>query len=207
MPTQNYPLRRGAQDRLEVSYDKGWKNITLRLDGDVLGAYASKADLKEPQTFSLADGSTLKVVFKRGLDLRLNGQALPGSTHDPLKYLNNAYGATYFIGGLNLLVGIVKLVTQADWLPVSGPVLAVMGIIYLALGYGIQRRSLIALVAATVLYTLDTVLLLVTQLQGGSIGTFSAVRIVLLIALFQGFQAISALKKEATATTPSTASD
>ncbi|MBF2037206.1 MAG: hypothetical protein IGR92_17440 [Leptolyngbyaceae cyanobacterium T60_A2020_046] len=156
--TKTYPLRRGAAERVELSYDKGFKNIVLRLGGQELATYPNKSALKDPQTFSLEDGSTLQIRFKRGLDLRLNGHALPGSTHDAMNYLRNAYGAAYAIAILNILLGLIVLVAAPSFLEGFSPIgLLIAGVIYGALGYFIQRQSMIVLAVATVFYCLDTV--------------------------------------------------
>lgn len=66
------------------------------------------------QRFRLADGSSLEVQLKRTLfstDLRVsrNGIPLPGSAGDPATGWKNAYGLMYFIGGLNILIGLLAM--------------------------------------------------------------------------------------------------
>ena len=59
MPTQRYALESGGDKRLEVSWKGFWKNLTVKLDGNVIGTVAGQKELKAGQGFELPDGSVL----------------------------------------------------------------------------------------------------------------------------------------------------
>ncbi|WP_008312180.1 hypothetical protein [Leptolyngbya sp. PCC 6406] len=203
MPTTQHPLRRGADPRLTITYDRGWKNIVLTLDGQELASYPNRKALATAQTFTLEDGSTLSVQFQRGLDLRLNGQPLPDSAQDPMKALAGAYFMAYFLAAMNLIIGFVFVAMN----PEQGALLLltiITAVIYGVLGYLIhKRRSLPALVLITIIYSVDTIVVLVNQAaNGGNIGVVLPIRIAFLFAFIQGFSAIKALKQEAETTAP-----
>ena len=72
-----------------------------------------------------------------------------------------------------------------------GPISIAVALVYAVLGFLTQRRSLIALIIALVLYGLDSVLAL---FSGFNAGIF--VRIIFLYLMWQGVGAIKELNKE-----------
>src|SRR5437588_1583055 len=112
MPSKSYALAAGGLQRLEVEWTGGWKSLTLRLDGREMGSVVGQKELKAGREFGLDDGSTLKVQLFSGfmgteLQLHRNSQPLPGSPSDPAERVRAAAGVTYFVGGLNIVLGLL----------------------------------------------------------------------------------------------------
>lgn len=157
------------------------------------------------QEFQLQDGSTLKVQLVKKfttteLQVLRNGQPLPGSASDPEARLKTAYGMVFFIAGLNIVLGLAAGIFQVEFLQSIGISFysIIFGVVFLVLGYFVQRRSAVALVIAIAVFALDGILGLVTAIsQGydpGAGGTIA--RIFLLIPMIQGVGAIRAIKKQ-----------
>lgn len=150
MPSRSYALEEGNEKRLEVSWQRGWKKVTLKLDGAELAVIEDKADLKAGKTLALPDGSSLDVrVTRKGLELVRGGEPLPGSASSLEQALNPAVVAVFWIGGGNLLLGILGALNVFD-LSFSLPSI-IIGFVFLLLGYYVRRKSAPALGVAILL--------------------------------------------------------
>ncbi len=148
MPKARYPLQRGGEKRLEVSWKIGWKNVVLRLDGIDLGTIATREDVKRGQRFTLQDGSVLEVQLSdKGLELLHDGRPIPGSSSDPNRAIKMAAFVVFWMGGGNLLIGILGIAGGVDIL-LSGWLNVFIGLVFLGLGLRIRRRSAIALMSS-----------------------------------------------------------
>jgi hypothetical protein len=198
MPKQSYPIEQGGMERVTVSWKIFWKNFTVEFDGKEIGTIPNQNELLKGQTFELPDGSNLEVKLARtwaSVDLQLlrNGKPLPGSGADPRRRLKQSYGVLYFIGGLNLVLGLIAWLFQIDFLLEIGMGLysIIVGSIYLLLAFFVQRRSKIALILALAIYGLETVL---GAMNGFDTGVF--IRILFMVVMWQGFGAIKDLGAE-----------
>src|SRR5690242_1086047 len=95
------------------------------MDGNVVGVVPGQRELKAGSDVRLMDGSTLRVQLVRGLlsqEVRVlrDGIPLPGSASDPAQRLKTAYGILFFLGALNVLLGLVAEVAQVDFLLAIG---------------------------------------------------------------------------------------
>ena len=95
MPSRKFSLDPGAPKRVEISWKGFWREVTVKLDGTVVGTIANKKELMEGRQFRLSDGSFLGVqLAKTFLSIKLvvtrNGQPLPGSDSDPGQQLKLA---------------------------------------------------------------------------------------------------------------------
>ena len=163
MPKLKYALERGEDKSLEISWKGGWKNTEVRLKGNLLGVIPNKKELRTGRIFPLPDGTSLKVqFFTTGIRVLRNDKPLPGSISDPAYRLANAFGAIYFIAGLNIVLGFITLLFQVEFLQTLGfgIISVAIGFIFLVLGFFTQRRSRIALIAALIIYGLDCALAL-----------------------------------------------
>jgi hypothetical protein len=215
MPKRKFPLETGGTPRVEVEWKAFWKNTTVRVDGREVGQIANKKMLDAGQEFPLEDGSVLKVQLApttlgnafTGPELLVshNGQPVPGSGSDPVTKLSSAYGVVYFIGGFNILVGILTLIFNIELFggSVGGGASFLYGGIFLALGYFVQKQhSIIALGLAVGLFTADSIATLgfraseagSTAARGGY--GFLVVRIIFIIVMCQGFGAIRQFKQQ-----------
>ena len=164
MPSKKYSLQEGEPERLEISWKGLWKNLTVRVDGRVVGTVAdSKALQFEDNVFALPDGSQLRVALKKGflnagLSVTRDGQAVPGSFEDPQAIIKAAYGVIFFLCGMNLLVGLLAFFMDSPILEQLGAGWASFAVatVYGVLGTLVAtRRSRIALGVAIGLYGFD----------------------------------------------------
>jgi hypothetical protein len=205
MPNQSYALEEGGEKRLMLSWKGAFNDLNVELDGRSIGMIPNQKALIEGQTFPLEDGSTLKVQLNRSLmstELQVlrDGQPLPGSASDPHTRYKNAYMLIYFIAGLNLVLGILASVLNITLLQDLGIGFAsiLVGMVYLILGFFVQRKSSLALILAIILFAADSLFgVVVTVMEGGTPGIAGLlVRVLLLIPMFQGVPAIKALKSK-----------
>ncbi len=203
MPKQSYALEPNGPKRLQISWGAFWKNITITLDGSTIGTIPDQKTLSQGSTFPLPDGSTLSVQLLQslaGAELRVlrDGKPLPGSASDPQIRHKTAYGVLFFIGGLNLLLGLAGLFFENEFLQALGAgwYTLIFGMVFIFLGIFTWRRSQMALVIAIVLFALDGFLSFIAMAQNGSFAFGGLiVRVFLIIPLIQGIGAIGQLKK------------
>ncbi len=191
MPKWKYALEPGGDKSLEISRGpfRWQKKIEVRLNGDLIGAFPDQKELANGQALQLPDGTTLRVQFVRtffaqGFRLLRNDRPLPGSVPDPTTTrFANSVGSIYFIAGLNILLGFAAMIfqmagiehvlgdpeiaTRVNFLQTTGfgiiPVAT--GFLFLVLALFTQRRSLVALIIAVVLYGLESVSVLFSNIQ------------------------------------------
>ena len=199
-----YALEKGGAKRLEISWKGNWKEITIRLDGEVIGTISDIENLKAGQEFALEDGSTLKVWLSRGLvfpRLQIYKNDWPVHTQGfkPAQLLSYVYKLIFFFGGANLAIGLSGTLfhTTLGNLPPAGLLSVILGGLFLVLGFLVMRRSMIALVIAAGILALDMVL---TIFFPPNLPRFALVigivfRILILLVMVQGFGAIKALKQ------------
>ncbi|MFN8443150.1 MAG: hypothetical protein U0175_20415 [Caldilineaceae bacterium] len=203
MAKQRFALEVNGPKRLEISWGMFWRNITIRLDDQIIGTVPSRKELSQGYDIFLPDTSLLNIKFARTfitqeLQVLRNGQPLPGSASDPQSRVNAAANVIFFIAGLNIVVGLIALFFQVDFLLAYGLGIEsiITGLIYAILGFFVKRKSLAALVIAIILFVLDGAFGLVTAVEvGANPGSMVIARIVLLIPMLQGFSAIRNLKK------------
>jgi hypothetical protein len=197
MPTQSYSLEPDGPKRLQATWNAGWKNFSLTLDGKLLGKIPDVRVLRQGQEFKLPDGSILRVQLRRGLTSELHllrdGQPLAGSASDPLLRLRLAYFVLFFTGGLNAAFGILGMFFPTGFFQQLGvgPYNLIVGVAFLVLGYFTLRRSPIALGIAFALLLVETISSL---LEGFSANLF--LNIIFLILLWQGMDALRVLVRQ-----------
>lgn len=205
MPKQSYAFETGGEKRLDISWKGMFNNVDVVMDGQSIGVIPNQKTLRQGQEFTLEDGSILKLQLNRSLmstelQVTRDGQPLPGSASDPQTRYKNAYLLVYFIAGLNLLLGILASLFNIAILQDLGIGFGsiVLGLIYLILGFFVQRKSSLALILAIVLFIADSLFGLVSTVAlGGSPGIAGLIiRVLILVPLFQGIPAIKALKSK-----------
>jgi len=199
-----YALEPGGPKQLEISWKGAWKDITIKFDDQVIGTLSGQKELKVGQQFTLPDGSALSVqlvqkLFSVELQVLRNGQPLPGSSSDPESRLKNAYGMVFFVAGLNLVLGVLAMLFQIEFLQALGIGLfsIIFGVVFLLLGFFVRRRSSIALILAIAIFALDGILGLVSSATNGvdpGVGGLLA-RVILIIPMIQGVPAIRDLRR------------
>jgi hypothetical protein len=204
MPSHSYSLTPGGPQRLVVSWRGVWKDVTIELDGSVVGTIPDQKALSAGQQFALPDGSSLSIQLVQKLTvpelvILHDGQPLPGSASDPQTRLRTAYGMVFLVAGLNIVLGILACVLQVEFLRSIGISVysLVFGVVFLLLGFLVKRRSLAALVIAVLLFALDGILGAVFSiLQGDAPSTAGLLaRVALLVPMIQGISAIRQVRE------------
>jgi hypothetical protein len=164
MPKLKYALEPGGDKTVEISWIGRWKNTVVQFKGNILGTIPNQKELRKGQIFQLPDGTSLNVqLFTSGLRVLRNNTPLPGSSSDPARLLAQAFQSIYIIAGFNIVLGFIAILFQVEFLQTLGfgIISVAFGFIFLVLGFFTQRRSLVALIFALVIFGLDCVLALI----------------------------------------------
>ncbi|MCP4662545.1 MAG: hypothetical protein GY856_44685 [bacterium] len=154
-------LARGEEERLELRWKPGFDELTLLLDGELLGTVPTKRELRVGRSFRLPDGTSLRIrltkdFFGFSLELERDGRPLPDSPGALGPPHRLAYRILYFLAGFNLGGGLFLSVTSAEQLGRVRPGWVLLtGLLYLVLGVLVHRRSAPALVLAIAVYAGD----------------------------------------------------
>jgi len=207
MPKLAFALEEGGEKRLEVLW-KGlykYKDITVSLDGAQVGIIPDHKALLAGQEFQLIDRSIIRVQLvqkfeTKELQVFRNGQPLPGSSSDPQTRLKSAYQIVYFIAAFNIILGVVAFIYNSAALQRVGYGFSsvLVGLVYLTLGFFVQRKSNLALIVVIALFIVDGLLAFYySALRGSHVGgEMIMIRVLFLIPMFQGVGAIRTLKSK-----------
>ncbi|PKO00069.1 MAG: hypothetical protein CVU42_04830 [Chloroflexi bacterium HGW-Chloroflexi-4] len=204
MPKQSFALEPGSTHRLEIQWKGLYKDTTLTLDGVQLGPVLDQGLLRAGQELPLPDGSLLKlhlVSNLAGTELRVtrNGIPLPGSASNPETKVGTAAGIIFFVAGLNLLLGVISLLTRSEFLASLGIgwFSIIFGAFFLVMGFLVKKRSMVALILSIVVFSLDALVGVIGSIAMGGAPAIGGLvfRVFLIIPMVQGVGAITALKK------------
>lgn len=213
MATRKFALTEGGEKRLEIQQPPFSQTRVVKLDGKVISEIANMSALKAGREYLIDDGKTLSIryvnsLLNQGLDVRVDGKPVPGSVSHPGKQLSNTSGAIIIIGAINIIVGIITLAGNRNFLGITGldsRASIVSGIAYAVLAYFVYRHSQIALGLALTGFAIDTIALVLSlsRLMNNPnpnvfAGAFSGlfVRLFFAAMMIQGFFAIRKLKTE-----------
>ena len=202
MPTKVYFLDDQKTESIGITWGFNWKNVSITYAGKVIGTIAHKAELKKGQLFNLTDYKDLSVKLKGEwnpeLELLVNGKEIPDSPTDPNLQLYQTFKAAIGLGILNVLVGLLSSMLNISFLTNLGIGFssAVLGLIVIALSYGVKRRSRLALAAIIALFMLD-IMATFYFLDKDDFNPTSGVilKIIIIIFLLRGFPAIKKLNE------------
>lgn len=204
MPKKQFTLEENGRHTLELTWDSMWRNFTIHYDGaPVAKIQGGGKGMRAGKLITLPDGSELDIRLKNSLmasELAVlrNGRPLPGSATHPLQRIKQAYTIIFIIGVLNLLLGILGLVSTAEWVLLlsGGWITAVFGLFLFLLGWLVKaKHSLPALITAIFMYTADGLLGIAATIAANQMpGTAGLiVRILFIIGMAQGIKAIREL--------------
>ncbi|MDX1995801.1 MAG: hypothetical protein SF029_25690 [bacterium] len=204
MPSVKYALEAGTPKNLEISWERGYKNTTVTLDGHTVGAFTDLKDLKGGREFRLPDGSRLTVNLNQslaGTELRVlrNGQAVAGAANDPVERWKAGYMMALFLGVFNIALGAIAEFGKVDFLLQLG-----VGVFSLAFGAALlllgviawKAKSTIAQALAVLLFAADGILGVIFLMQMAGSGSVPSpagiiVRIFLLIPMVRAVSALN----------------
>lgn len=205
MPTRIYELAPGGVDRLSITWDPGWRNLSASIHGKTLLAGLGPPELEQGRSTTLPDG--------RRLDLRLD----PGTFGSELRVLvDGAYltppqpavrwqleipaAAMFLVGLLTLGIGVFLAVSQTKFpgLDGGGGLQVGLGLVFLFLGFFIRRGSRFAVIAAILLYGADTVAAIIAMIDSQIPPSLGAAlfRFVMLFLVLLGLPAAFRYKNE-----------
>src|SRR5512134_1610684 len=148
MPSLDYPLEKGGPKRLSLI----WVGPTISVlfdDQEVAEVPATTEALRQGHQIGLPDNSILSLQLKKGflvsqLHITRNGVPVPNTPSDPYRKIRNAAQATFILGGLHILVGLGLSTLDSSMI-----LIAILGIIFIGLGFAVRRQSFWALLIVT----------------------------------------------------------
>ena len=192
---KTYALEKGGPKTLEFSWGIGWKDFTIRQDGDVIGTIDDKEALKQGREVTLKDGSRLYVrlnlgILDSGLEILKDGKPLEGSNADPVSRIQSCFGLLLLIAVLNILGAVFAVLflpdeagAKADAL-LFGFLYMFLGFLYVFLALMVRKPSLTALYIAITVIILEVLFGIgIMAMYGGTTSIFGAV-IKILIAVY-----------------------
>lgn len=204
MATNKFYLDEQKTQELVISWRGIWKDITVTLNGNVIGGFENLSHLKQGNVFHLADGSTLGIHYSTeryapGLRIDYNGRPIKGTGGDPDTRLKGVFGIAIFIGALNFIIGAIAEFGDSEFLLNMGAswILMVLGAIITGLGYCVWKfRSAAALIVIILLLVADILLTLYFSMEEGGRPGFggTVLKVFMIIALSKGFGAIRDIK-------------
>lgn len=205
MPKIQYALEPGAPKRLVIQRGTFSDRLTLTFDGAPLAELRMREVKKTARQIALPDGTTLSVkstpaVTGYQLELRRNGQPLPGSSTDPETMVKGGAYTLYVVAALTvlfaLLSGVITGGTEAE--DVGAIVgIAVSAALYAVLGFFASRGWMSAMIIGLVLYAADA---FYTAFEASSVGVTNPARgiflkIIIMVFLVRGIQGAWQLRK------------
>lgn len=210
MPSKKFAFRYSQAQIIEVFLTGAWfrkKDLVVRLDGKEVDRFTDTIGWRKGEVFRLQDGSILRVklvdtsFYLERPQVFLNGDMLPESLSDLKQKLAGAYGTIYFIGGFNTFFGLASMLSPLIKNSIGlGIDTFIVGTTFLLLGYFVQRKSLLALKIAIVLFTLTSLVTIISTSQTDSLHSNRlnnggmSVRIGFLVVMWQGMEAITQSK-------------
>jgi len=193
---KTYALEKGGPKTLEFSWGIGWKDFTIRQDGDLIGKIPDQKQLKEGNEFTLKDGSRLYVklnvgFMSSGLEVIRNGIPIEGSDADPNTRMKGCFGLLIFIAILDIL-GAAMVVLSAGSDPSNkadalmyGFIFLFFGFVYIILSLSVRQGSLTALYIAITVVALEVLVGVVLLAMAGSAGSvfWAILRVLVIIYL------------------------
>ncbi len=201
MPQKQFPFESAGPNRLGISYKGYYKDFVITLDGKTIGTLPDDKELIKGRIYTLPDKSKLSVkLIKRDayeLEILRNGKPLPGSASDPKQILRTASFFVFFLGGLNLLIGLAVMAFDYQFLSQisAGKYSVMLGSLMCLLGLLVIKRSRIALALAIGLFLFDGLIGFISSGNHSGFAILGA-RIIFILPCFQGFKAINELKKQ-----------
>jgi hypothetical protein len=196
MATKEFALAPGEPRRVALRWKGAWKDFTVQLDGAEIAKTPELTGKK--LVAALPDGRALEVSRERvgsfpALRVAAGGRPLPGSDFDPPVLARTAATAVWIVGVLSIAFGVVLWAAE----PRAGLAQAAMpavGALMCVLAWFVhKRRSRPALGIAFALFILDTVVAAILAFTGafgpGIVGAI-VVRVVLIRAMWGGFDAL-----------------
>ncbi|TAK13250.1 MAG: hypothetical protein EPO32_05865 [Anaerolineae bacterium] len=190
-----------SNDLLTVSWHGWFSDVRARLGETEIGKVYAFEELLKGTTFKCPDGSSLVLKYGLGgLFVERDGQPLPRTEAGHARALRPASWALYFVGAQSVFVGLLMIFFRGAVFGSTtyGPLIFIMGLLYIGLGVGVQRGKVMALYAGIGLYLLEAVVSIGLGIAGGqflSLGTLG-LRVLILGLMATGLEPLGALKED-----------
>jgi hypothetical protein len=115
MPTFHYALEKNGTPIAVITWQGTWQNVVVQYNGQQVGRVANIEEMRQGRSFSLADGSTLRVQlvnvngYLTALQVFLNDKELAWLDDIHIQTVVAAVLLLRVIGILGVLFGIVQL--------------------------------------------------------------------------------------------------
>jgi hypothetical protein len=207
MPKRLFSIEEGKEKRLEISWKLNWKlswqDIIISFDEQMIGIIPDQISLLNGKNIILPDGSELKVQqlhsLSYGLRVSRNGQPLPESDDNPKNIYKNSYQIIYFFAIINLFIGSLSALDKVEIIKQREGdfIFIIIGLVFLILGYFVQRRSLMALKLSILIMLIGSFL----EFCFATMGLFTyfsyiVMQILFIVPLFQGIDAIKRINED-----------
>ena len=207
MPRKLYSLDKEEKQILDVSWKGNFKNLVLKLNNKPFGKIQNKHELIRGKEFEISHDKVLTVKLVKELylftelELLLNGYPVDRSMTHPDKKLNDVFVLIMFIVAINLIFGLLGLMTDTDlfnrlgagfWNIIYAGIFTMLGIIMK------EKKSMFAMISIIVLMILDILFSFLYIMETpGHVNPAGPVLVKLffLLYLFRGVKAIKAFKK------------
>lgn len=202
MGVMNLALAPGGPERLELTWESSFKNLRVTLDGKLVGmAKGGQDELKKGVEFRLPDGSDLRIQLDNGpiiveLEVLRDGRPLPGSPSDPKQVAQNTSYLLYGLAGLYVLLGVVALELESEFLDDIGMGInsIALGPLIAVLGFFTSRGSRVAPILAIALFICETVFIVGLAISRGYDPNFWSI-IVRVFIIISMERAVTAARK------------
>lgn len=207
MPRKLYSLDKEEKQILDVSWKGNFKNLVLKLNNKPFGKIQNKQELIQGKEFKISHDKVLTVKLVKEmylfseLELLLNGYPVDRSMTHPVKKLNDVFMLVMLIVAMNLIFGLLGLMTDTDlfkrlgagfWNIIYAGIFTILGI------FTKENKSMFALISIIVLMILDIAFsfLYIMETPGhvNPAGTI-LVKLFLVLYLLRGVNAIKEFKK------------
>ena len=206
MAKQTYAFETGGPQRLLMDWKYGYRDVTIYVDGELVGKIPGQKELQDGQEFTLPDGSKLEIQMVRAflssdLSVERNGEPLPGSATDPYSQVRLSYQLIFFLSIINLALGAFAEIFQiksllglgVGWYNIA------FGIVFIGLGLWVRSLSLLGLWISIGLLAVDAVISVIgvaVPAGGQPMYTGLLIRVLILIYVWRGVAGLKKLKQK-----------
>jgi hypothetical protein len=166
MPDKLYSLDKEGRQILNVSWRRNFNNLELKLNDKTPGRFESRQELLKGKEFEISHDKVLSVKLVKEmylfaeLEILVNGFPVEHSMTHPVKKLNDVFMIIMFIAAINMIFGILGLITDIGFFKRLGAGLwnIIFAGIFILLGLMIkEKKSMFAMISLIVLMVLDII--------------------------------------------------
>lgn len=197
----------GGEKDVRVEWGKV-KEKETRIAVEYRGSPVERFDEKELEagkTVAIPDAGTLRLFYRKTLltgkflDAEMNGKPVEEAPGSVGRQLTGLWGLLFFLGGTNVLLGLIQAVTGDDTLFGLGFTFlsVIAGAVWIVLAVFIMRKSLGALIAMFVIYILNFLSHIYLAIASGAGLTASlAIPVLIILYMIQAMKLLADYRKD-----------